>query len=252
MTAAQWQPLRDELARWSDAGLRPALWLRDDDAVAPTPALDRLAALARTYRVPMTLAVIPARATQALADYLGDTPLLSGAVHGWSHTNHAPAGIKTSEFPDTRSADDLEADLIRGRDRITALFDAAAARVFVPPWNRIGASGIAALATLGYRALSTFGPEPSPRAAPGIALVNTHVDIIDWKGTRGGRDPVWLARETAIQLAAARTAGCRHVGILTHHLVHDETAWSFVSALFDETAHDQRVTWCRLGDLAAS
>src|SRR3546814_16712699 len=37
-----WQPLHDELVHWREAGLTPDLWLRDDDAIAPTPQLDHL------------------------------------------------------------------------------------------------------------------------------------------------------------------------------------------------------------------
>ena len=39
---ADWSPLTKELSLWSKAGLAPQLWLRDDDAIAPSEALDRL------------------------------------------------------------------------------------------------------------------------------------------------------------------------------------------------------------------
>ncbi|TIT57545.1 MAG: polysaccharide deacetylase, partial [Mesorhizobium sp.] len=61
MTSDQiWQPLVEELARWQRAGRKAEFWLRDDDAVDPTPALDRLLDLTRQFAVPVTLAVIPA------------------------------------------------------------------------------------------------------------------------------------------------------------------------------------------------
>ncbi|RUW55421.1 polysaccharide deacetylase, partial [Mesorhizobium sp. M1A.F.Ca.ET.072.01.1.1] len=37
-----WQPLVEELACWRRADRKAEFWLRDDDAVDPTAALDRL------------------------------------------------------------------------------------------------------------------------------------------------------------------------------------------------------------------
>lgn len=41
--------LKQELARWPDAGLTPHVWLRDDDLIAPTEALDKLATLTGSH-----------------------------------------------------------------------------------------------------------------------------------------------------------------------------------------------------------
>ncbi|TIS82782.1 MAG: polysaccharide deacetylase, partial [Mesorhizobium sp.] len=61
MTVDQiWQPLVEELACWRRADRKAEFWLRDDDAVDPTAALDRLLELTRALEVPLTLAVIPA------------------------------------------------------------------------------------------------------------------------------------------------------------------------------------------------
>ena len=85
-----WQRLREELALWQALGQSPTLWLRDDDAVAPSAALDRLLGLG----LPVALAVIPANATVALAARLAGEPQAWILQHGWSHTNHAPVGQK--------------------------------------------------------------------------------------------------------------------------------------------------------------
>ena len=42
-----WQALAGELDRWQRAGRRADFWWRDDDAVAPGLALERLLGLAR-------------------------------------------------------------------------------------------------------------------------------------------------------------------------------------------------------------
>ena len=75
---AVWQPLVGELQRWRQAGRAADLWLRDDDAVEPTAALDRLLALAGRHSIPLTLAVIPAHAGEALAVRLSGEPLVYG------------------------------------------------------------------------------------------------------------------------------------------------------------------------------
>ena len=92
-----WEPLTEELERWERAGKQARFWLRDDDAVVPTGALDRLLALAIAYSVPMTLAVIPKETGPALAKRLQYVPGISVALHGWSHKNYAPLEEKKQE-----------------------------------------------------------------------------------------------------------------------------------------------------------
>ncbi len=93
-----WQPLLSELAGWERAGRKADFWLRDDDAVEPTAALDRLLTLTEKYGVPVALAVIPAFTGAALAKRLDEAPHAVVAVHGWSHENHAAAGEKKQEL----------------------------------------------------------------------------------------------------------------------------------------------------------
>jgi hypothetical protein len=62
--------------------------------------------------------------------------------------------------------------------------------------------------------------------------INTHVDIIDWHGTRGfiGEEP---ALRGLINHIAANTG--EPTGVLTHHAVHDEAAWAFLERLYERT-----------------
>ncbi len=94
------------------------------------------------------------------------------------------------------------------------------------------------LGEIGFAALSVFGKaKPAP-----IAVVNTHVDIIDWHGGRGGKDHGVLALELARELKWRREAGSREaIGVLTHHLVHDEIAWLFMERLLEVTAANPAV-----------
>lgn len=231
MTApAEWGPVEAELAHWRAAGKPARLWLRDDDAITVTPALQRLAAMTRNAAIPVMLAVIPAGAEPDLADFVARQPAWRVAVHGFAHHNHAPRGEKKAEFGPHRPREAVLADIVRGLDWLDGLFAAKLAPVLVPPWNRIGEDVVAELPRLGIEVLSAFGAEPTGLVA-GPRRLNTHVDIIDWRGSRSGLDHQALIAQLAASLAQARAAGGRPVGILSHHLVHDAAAWGFLEAL---------------------
>jgi hypothetical protein len=247
-SAALWHPVRDELERWQAAGRVVRLWLRDDDLVEVTPALERLAALARRYDAPVLMAAIPAGAREDLAGYFAAAPLLDPAVHGFAHVNHARPGERTEEFPAHRGEHVIREEIGRGLARLSTLFGARLMPIYVPPWNRIAPGVASLLPGLGLTALSAFGRRVLLPPDSGLAEVNAHVDIIHWKGNRGGREHGWLARELALELGRARSE-VTHVGILTHHLVHDETAWSFLDALLEATAGHPAVRWVRAMEL---
>lgn len=224
----------------------PALfWWRDDDAVEPTEALDRLVGLAAGRQVPLALAVIPKPTGTALADRLAAEDLVTVTVHGWSHRNHAPASEKKAELGAHRPAATVLAELASGLDRLGALHGNRLAPVLVPPWNRIAPGVVEGLPALGFRAISTFGP-----AKPALLqVINTHVDLMDWHGTQGGRPKEALFADLARALALP---GRGPVGILSHHLVHDSEAWSFLDRLFAMTRDHPGCRWVGLGDLLSA
>jgi hypothetical protein len=67
-----------------------------------------------------------------------------------------------------------------------------------------------------------------------LAEVNAHVDLIDWKGSRGfvGEEPALAALVNA--LAGARTASTEPVGVLSHHLAMDAKAWDFLRSMWEK------------------
>jgi peptidoglycan/xylan/chitin deacetylase (PgdA/CDA1 family) len=249
MTDGTWLPLKNTLKRWRAAGRRADFWLRDDDAVAPTPALERLLGLTEQFEIPLMLAVIPAHAVGELVSAIAERRTTTPVVHGWSHENHANAGQKKQELGLHRPAEAVLAELARGFESIAALFGERMAPVLVPPWNRIDATLIPHLKAIGFDALSTFGlPKPAP-----IRMINPTVDIMDWHGTRGCREPAALIDEIVSELDAG-LADKRHppVGILTHHLVHDEAAWTFLETLFNVTATGNICRWRSTRELLAA
>lgn len=250
-----WDALRAELDAWADAGRTATFWWRDDDAVEPTPALDRLCALAGAAGVPLALAVIPAHATAALARALdahpGGRPGVSVIQHGWSHANHAPPGAKKTELGAERPADAVLAELAAGRERLAALFGGRFVAALAPPWNRIAPAVPARLPEAGLVGLSTHAARGPAR--PGLTQVNTHLDPVDWHGAGaapgGARAFLGDAAALAPALAhlAARRAGTADpdepTGLLTHHLVMDEATWTFAERFLTVTRAHPAARW---------
>jgi hypothetical protein len=226
-----WRDLDAELGAWWRAGLTAEFWWRDDDATRPGPRLDRLLEAAGPR--PVALAVIPATARESLTGRLGDHNQRGGGVlvlqHGYAHLNHAPRGAKKAEFGDHRPLETMLAELVRGRRRLEALFGETFEPILTPPWNRAGDAVVRSLGQSGLQGLSRFGPR-SPDA--GDRVVNTHLDIIDWRGDRG-----FVGEDRALQaavghLAAKRAAAADRAeptGLLTHHRDHDEACWRFIA-----------------------
>lgn len=229
-----WDALQRELELWRGPERRATVWWRDDDAVRPGPALDRLLELSRRHRAPLALAVIPAAAEAALARRLDEEPSIAVLQHGYAHRNHEPADRKKCELGAARPQADLLAELASGRERLGSLFGARALPVLVPPWNRIAAGLLPALPGLGLRGLSTYSPRGAAYPAPGLLQVNCHLDPIRWKPARG-----FLGAEAALELLRGHLAARREdradpgepSGILTHHAVQDEPLWGFLDRL---------------------
>lgn len=223
--------LMDELARWQGEANQPRLWLRDDDAAAATEALDELLDIVTRYRTPVLLAVIPAKAQDNLAERLAGEPLVTPCQHGFCHQNHAAQGERAVELGG-RALELVEGELAEGKARLKALFGDRLSSILVPPWNRLDPALPPRLPALGYSALSTFGKKRFS-GVPGLGEINTHVDLVDWKGGRRGKTLDRLDGEMAEAFREARQEGGRPVGLLSHHLTHDDMAWAGLTILYE-------------------
>jgi predicted glycosyltransferase len=234
-----WSPLDAALDRARDQGVALGFWWRDDDAVADTPQLDRLLGLARRYKAGIGLAVIPECIDASLARRLASEEGAFALVHGWSHANHAPVGEKKAEFGPYRplSALSTEAELALATAR--KHLGSRVLPVFVPPWNRISRELVPHLPRLGFAGLSTFTDRKSARPAEGLVQINTHVDPIDWHGTRSLVDPARIVADLAGAVERRITGEADRdepIGFLTHHLVHDSVIWSLCERLIAHLA----------------
>lgn len=241
----EWRAFAEEVERWGDLGRTVDFWWRDDDATRRTASLERLVGLACQARVPLALAVIP---LDAQADLLaGDTGSVTVLQHGVAHHNRAAPGDKKSEFAVAESVDAALERLLLGRHRLEAFYGKRSLPVLVPPWNRISQPRlVGALADAGYRGLSRFGPRDRPHPTTRLVQVNTHVDVIDWKGQRGFVGHEAVLRQAVGHLQARRSGAndpAETTGWLTHHAAHDEATWAFLQQLLEHTAATRQVVW---------
>jgi hypothetical protein len=212
--ALAWSRFAEEVAR-----RKPVFWLRDDDAVTVTPALQRL--LSIKNQIPLALAVIPDLAEPDLFDRIGDAAVLQ---HGCDHHNRAAPGEKKTEFPAREAIPDALDRLRLSHERLVSLAGSRVLPVVAPPWNRMRRELAAALPRIGIEGLSGYGKE---EAISGVRQINTHVDIVAWKD--GKR---FIGDEEAARLAMTYVLNDQPLGWLTHHAVHDAAAWNFLERLF--------------------
>ena len=238
-----WSPLRTALAAYRHDGAALPLWWRDDDAIAPTHALDQLSQLSADTGLPIHLAIIPAHAGTALAGAM-DMRHLIPVVHGWAHTDHSGGVGKKNEFMTPRAA--AIPEITDGLQRMQTLFPDDLRAMFVPPWNRVHADVITTLPGIGFSTLSTFGARAAPNAVDGLAQINTHIDPIWWKGTRDLVDADTLIAQAVHDLEARRTGTqdpTEPYGLLTHHLVHTDAIWNFSRAFVTEMLDGGATPW---------
>lgn len=251
--SSAWADLAAELARWDASGRRALFWWRDDDAVAATPALDRL--LDVRAGAPLALAVIPAGVQPDLIERVASSQSLTILQHGLAHENMATEGERKSEFPESRfhqKRDATLAALNTAREHLAMQFGDRFRPVLVPPWNRIAPAFASALPEVGFWGLSTYRARRPFDAA--INVVDTHLDIINWRGSRGYAGDEAVLRPLVEMLAARRAGGASPaphsgfgagpIGLLTHHLDHDDGCWRFLAQFAELVSNHPAAAWC--------
>jgi hypothetical protein len=233
--------LTERLDAVAAAGRTVTFWWRDDDAAVAKPALSRLVDLAGDLGLPLALAVIPEPARRSLARRLERSGLERVRVlqHGFRHFNHEPAGARAAELGSARPADAVLAELDEGRQKLEGLFGERLLPVLTPPWNRVSPEIAARRGEVGLPGLSTF--TSLDRANHRL---DAHLDPIVWKTTRSYMGDARMLSLLDEEIAA-RTGENADVpiGILTHHLAHDDAVWAFVETFLTVAARHPAARW---------
>jgi hypothetical protein len=246
--------LERELARWEAQGRVATLWLRDDDATEDGPLLRRLLALADACAVPVAIAAIPGGLDPSLRFAIDAFVRVTVVQHGYAHRNHAPPGERHCELGgrDIRCVlDELES----GRSVLANAFGERFAPILVPPWNRIDEALLPHLADAAFDGLSRFGARRARFAAAHLPQVNTHVDLVAWRGDRA-----FIGAEAALtgivgHLAARRAGACdpdEPTGLLTHHGVLGGDALGFLRDVLEATARHRAARWLAVDEVFAN
>ena len=245
------ETLYRELDEWNYDGVAATLWWRDDDAQSSTAELERILDLAQKYDAPLGLAVIPQGMDDTLAAKIQSLAAVIVLQHGFSHGNHAPPDEKKVELGSHRPPAAVHRELAAGLEILRAAFSGQFLPVLVPPWNRIATPLLEGLVETGFAGLSTFGPRQKQESAagsraPGLRIVNTHVDFIDWKNHKR-----FIGAPRAVEAIVTHLKGRRlgrfdssePTGLLTHHLVHDEHCRAFLARLLAALDEHPAVKW---------
>jgi hypothetical protein len=97
----------------------------------------------------------------------------------------------------------------------------------------------------GLVGLSTFGPSPKGDCHQ----VNTHLDIFVWRPVRRPLDRAAAYARLCAELERRLAGDPEPLGVMTHHLVHEEESWNFLEELFSLTAKHPAVRWPKIGEL---
>lgn len=246
-----WIKLGESLRDAADGGRRIALFFRDDDAAEDIPPLRRLLSLFETREMGINIEVIPGLMTTECARLLGSAQsgqpkLIEVNQHGWRHENHETTGRKC-EFGPARDYQQQCEDIRAGRARLEEMLGSAFYPVFTPPWNRYGAATCQALIDLGFHAISDIESSRTVNVNTALRRIPATLDIIDWRSSRDLKPVDLLLTELIRQIQypgqPEGPEGPEHpeqpkesatIGILLHHRVMSEAAFSFIDRLLAE------------------
>ncbi len=236
----------DTLNNPVDQGAGKVIFFRADDVAVPSDNFSRLVSLFLRYRVPLSLAVVPAWLTVQrwgrLKELTGDFPSLwCWHQHGWRHVNHSMER-KKYEFGQSRSYSQIKNDLKNGMNRLKNIMGKDFYPIFTPPWNRCDDQTLRELKNLKFKAISRSSGNRSEKV-DGITEYNVNVDL----HTRKEKNPEegWnYLFETLKQSLASGLCG-----IMVHHQLMNAEAFLFLESLFEVLADKSDIKTVHLKDL---
>jgi hypothetical protein len=226
--------LRRELREWEVTGRKARVWWRDDDAVSDTPELRGLLALVEELGTVVALAVIPDLADDTLARLVATSPCCIWQ-HGWRHhwrDERREGSYSQGEFGEGRSLESMMTEAHKGQLALDRMFgEAGWQRVFVPPFHALSIPFKRLMPSLGYWGISAGLPLTPPIDT--VAEVNAEIDIMNWpEGKSHSAEMITkMLVDQLISRRRGRTSVDTPIGLLTHHLAHDEEAWRWLKEL---------------------
>jgi hypothetical protein len=205
--------------------------------------LEQLRDFADRYDIRIGLAAIPGKILPGLTHFLDHhTRQFYPMCHGWKHINHS-RGNKPGEFGPDRPLSNMIKDAESALSLFSEHFDSVKA-IFVPPFNRVTPAVVKALPNIGFfgvslmpnyleRKILQFGPQLAwsnlikiPEFS-GSPRMDVHLDMINWK-TKTAPETKTIVDHLMRHLRGRRLglmATDTPIGLLTHHLVHNDAIW---------------------------
>jgi hypothetical protein len=198
--------------------MKKTFFLRCDDVTKPDPAFLRVFRLLRAEELPLSCAVIPAKAGPALASFFrGESAAgarLEALQHGFSHAEHSGNKYLKHEFGPSRPYKAQRADIAAGKKLMKKLFGKLSKPVFVPPFHVYNSETLKALAKLGFKGISASRRLKSEQARA-LVFLGTRVTVNEY-------DLDLKPRPLSLELLRSRTLaalkeGNKPAGIYFHH-----------------------------------
>jgi hypothetical protein len=236
-----WQRLSDEI---NQSQITIGFWWRDDDAVADTPALQKMLNIARDNDLPVHLAVIPMALEHSLSIIKAphNSPISYVLQHGVEHKSYALSGQRKIELGGSQAVLPLVTKLSTGHQLLSQRFAGQYLSILVPPWNRISSQVAEKLPQVGYKKLSVLH---SQKRVESNFELNVHIDIINWQQRAFAGEEVVL--DKIIRLLANRRlsvdVSTKPIGLMTHHLDHDKQCWDFICKFFKFCREHPKIQW---------
>lgn len=223
-----------------------SIFFRADDIAVPEKQFVQLFELFLSYRVPLSLAVVPAWITkirwQTIKSLANKAPKLwCWHQHGWRHMNHESKG-KKQEFGPGRSVDPIRKDLLRGRERLEMVLGNAFYPAFTPPWNRCDLNTLELLKKFKYRAVSR-SQNSKPLPPHGLPDFSVNIDL----HTRKEANPIEAWNHLFTELVQSISSG--FCGIMLHHQRMNKSAFIFLELLLKALIKGKYIRLINLKDL---
>jgi len=246
----EFRDLSEQLASSINRGVErctssPQLFFRADDIGIPSKSFSHLIQCFTTHAAPLCLAAVPVwttkdRLQQLRREVTARSTQWFWHQHGYAHYNHETKG-KKQEFGDSRTADSINSNLKKGKNRLEELLGKDFHPVFTPPWNRCNETTLKSLAANGFIAVSrSLGVLPYATFLPDFQV---NVDL----HTRKETDPQSGLHNFLAELEDGLASG--RCGIMLHHQRMNRRSFHFLDTLLEEISKNSPIGTVHFGDL---